>query len=149
MTAVRAIGFDLDHTLAHYDPVPVEQLGFDLTKKKLVEGKGYPREILDLQYDPQWVIRGLVVDRKRGNVLKMDYFNYVSRAYHGLTPLRSDERRRAYRSDRIRLGHENYVSVDTLFHLPRCTSTSASSTSSRSAAASRSTTRSSTRTCAR
>jgi 5'-nucleotidase len=118
MTTVRAIGFDLDHTLAHYDPVPVEELGFDLTKKKLVEGKGYPREILDLQYDPQWVIRGLVVDRKRGNVLKMDYFNFVSRAYHGLTALGGDERRRAYRSDRIRLGHENYVSVDTLFHLP-------------------------------
>jgi HAD superfamily 5'-nucleotidase-like hydrolase len=48
----------------------------------------------------------------------MDYFNFVSRAYHGLTALRSDERGRAYRSDRIRLGHENYVSVDTLFHLP-------------------------------
>ena len=118
MTAIRAIGFDLDHTLAHYDPVPVEELGFDLTKRKLVEEKGYPKEVLDLKYDPQWVIRGLVVDKKRGNVLKMDYFNFVSRAYHGLTPLRSDERGRAYRSDRIRLGHENYVSVDTLFHLP-------------------------------
>ena len=118
MTAIRAIGFDLDHTLAHYDPVPVEELGFDLTKKKLVEEKGYPQEILSLKYDPQWVIRGLVVDKKRGNILKMDYFNFVSRAYHGLTALRSDERRRAYRSDRIRLGHENYVSVDTLFHLP-------------------------------
>jgi HAD superfamily 5'-nucleotidase-like hydrolase len=118
MTKIRAIGFDLDHTLAHYDPVPVETLAFDLTKQKLVEIKGYPREILAFRYDPPWVIRGLVVDRKRGNILKMDYFNFVSRAYHGLTPLRSDERRRAYRSDRIRLGHENYVSVDTLFHLP-------------------------------
>ncbi len=118
LTTIRAIGFDLDHTLAHYDPVPVEELGFDLTKQKLVDMKGYPREILALKYDPQWVIRGLVVDKKRGNVLKMDYFNFVSRAYHGLTALRSDERRRAYRSDRIRLGHENYVSVDTLFHLP-------------------------------
>jgi len=118
MTAIRAIGFDLDHTLAHYDPVPVEELGFDLTKRKLVEEKGYPKEVLDLKYDPEWVIRGLVVDKKRGNVLKMDYFNFVSRAYHGLTALRSDERGRAYRSDRIRLGHENYVSVDTLFHLP-------------------------------
>ena len=118
MTTIRAIGFDLDHTLAHYDPVPVEELGFDLTKRKLVEERGYPSEVLALKYDPQWVIRGLVVDKKRGNVLKMDYFNFVSRAYHGLSPLRSDERRRAYRSDRIRLGHENYVSVDTLFHLP-------------------------------
>jgi HAD superfamily 5'-nucleotidase-like hydrolase len=118
MTKIRAIGFDLDHTLAHYDPVAVETLAFDLTKRKLVETKGYPREILAFPYDPPWVIRGLVVDKKRGNLLKMDYFNFVSRAYHGLTQLRSDERKRAYRSDRIRLGHENYVSVDTLFHLP-------------------------------
>jgi HAD superfamily 5'-nucleotidase-like hydrolase len=35
-----------------------------------------------------------------------------------LTPLRSDERKRAYRTSRVRVGHENYVSVDTLFHLP-------------------------------
>jgi 5'-nucleotidase len=118
MTQIRAVGFDLDHTLAHYDPVPVEELAFDLTKKKLVEAKGYPKEILSFVYDPHFVIRGLVVDKKRGNLLKMDYFNFVSRGTHGLTPLRSEERRRAYRSDRVRLGHENYVSVDTLFHLP-------------------------------
>ncbi|HET7496710.1 MAG TPA: HAD-IG family 5'-nucleotidase, partial [Candidatus Eisenbacteria bacterium] len=84
----------------------------------LVANKGYPTEILDLKYDPNFVIRGLVVDRKRGNLLKMDYFNLVTRGSHGLMPLRSEERRRAYRTSRIRLGHENYVSVDTLFHLP-------------------------------
>jgi HAD superfamily 5'-nucleotidase-like hydrolase len=118
MTQIRAIGFDLDHTLAHYDPQHVEELAFDLTKKKLVDNKKYPREILDLKYDPAFVIRGLVVDKKRGNLLKMDYFNLVTRAFHGLTPLRSEERNRAYKTSRIRLGHENYVSVDTLFHLP-------------------------------
>ena len=118
LTRIRAIGFDLDHTLAHYDPVPVEELAFDITKRKLVEERGYPAEILDLRYDPQFVIRGLVVDKKRGNCLKMDYFNYVARGVHGLSPLRAEERRRAYRSSRIRVGHENYASVDTLFHLP-------------------------------
>ncbi len=118
MSRIRAIGFDLDHTLAHYDPLAVEQLAFDLTKRKLVEVKGYPREILAFEYDPQFVIRGLVVDKKRGNLLKMDYFNFVSRGMHGLSPLRSEDRRRAYRTSRIRVGHENYVSVDTLFHLP-------------------------------
>lgn len=118
MTKVRAIGFDLDHTLAHYDPLPVEELAFDLTKRKLVDGRGYPQAILEFKYDPQWVIRGLVVDKKRGNILKMDYFNFVTRAFHGVNPLRSEERKRSYRSDRIRLGHENYISVDTLFHLP-------------------------------
>ena len=80
MAKIGAIGFDLDHTLAHYDPIPVEELAFDLTKRKLVENKKYPREVLQFQYDPQWVIRGLVVDKKRGNIFKMDYFNFVSRA---------------------------------------------------------------------
>jgi len=118
MTRIRAIGFDLDHTLAHYDPIAVEELAFDLTKQKLVASRGYPREILAMTYDPNFVIRGLVVDKKRGNLLKMDYFNFVTRATHGLTSLRSEERKRAYRSSRVRVGHENYVSVDTLFHLP-------------------------------
>ena len=118
LSKIRAIGFDLDHTLASYDPVPVEELAFDLTKKMLVEVKQYPREILDLKYDPSFVIRGLVVDKKRGNVLKMDYFNFVSRGYHGLKPLRSEQLERAYRTSHIRLSHENYSSVDTLFHLP-------------------------------
>jgi HAD superfamily 5'-nucleotidase-like hydrolase len=118
LSNIRAIGFDLDHTLAHYDPIPVEELAFDLSKQKLVKSKNYPREILDLKYDPTFVIRGLVVDKKRGNLLKMDYFNFVSRGHHGLRELRSEERERAYRSSRIRLSHENYSSVDTLFHLP-------------------------------
>ena len=118
LSNIRAIGFDLDHTLAHYDPVPVEELAFDLTKQKLVSAKQYPKEILDLKYDPSFVIRGLVVDKKRGNLLKMDYFNFVSRGHHGLRELKPEERERAYRSSRIRLSHENYSSVDTLFHLP-------------------------------
>jgi len=118
LSKIRAIGFDLDHTLAHYDPIPVEELAFDLSKQKLVKSKNYPREILDLKYDPTFVVRGLVVDKKRGNLLKMDYFNFVSRGHHGLRELRSEERERAYRSSRIRLSHENYSSVDTLFHLP-------------------------------
>src|SRR5207249_1669153 len=118
LSTICAIGFDLDHTLAHYDPVPVEELAFDLTNQKLAQSRNYPREILDLKYDPTFVIRGLVVDKKRGNLLKMDYFNFVSRGHHGIRELRSEERERAYRSSRIRLGHENYSSVDTLFHLP-------------------------------
>src|SRR5262245_20937898 len=118
LSKIGAIGFDLDHTLAHYDPIPVEKLAFDLTKEKLVQVKGYPREILGLRYDPQYVIRGLVVDKRRGHLLKMDYFNFVTRAVHGFAALTPEELRRTYRSSRIRLSHENYVSVDTLFHLP-------------------------------
>jgi HAD superfamily 5'-nucleotidase-like hydrolase len=118
MATIGAIGFDLDHTLAHYDPVPVERLAFRLTQEKLVAKRGYPKEILAIDYDPEFVIRGLVVDRRRGNLLKMDYHNYVSRAGHGRTLLSPEDRKRVYRRRRIRLSYDAYVSVDTLFHLP-------------------------------
>ncbi len=119
MPSLGAIGFDLDHTLAHYAPIPVETLAFDVTKKKLVERKGYPAVILDYEYDPRFVIRGLVIDKKRGNILKMNYHSYVARAYHGRSELHTEARKRQYHQRPIHLSNTGgYASVDTLFHLP-------------------------------
>lgn len=118
LSSVVAIGFDLDHTLAHYDAVQVERLAFEVTKKKLVEKREYPPETLRLRYDPEFVVRGLVVDKKRGNLLKLDLFKDVTRAFHGRRRLTGDQRRKVYRSRTPRLVAENFVSVDTLFHLP-------------------------------
>ena len=115
---IGAIGFDLDHTLAHYDDLAIEKLAFELTKKKLVEKKGYPAEVLRFKYDPTFVVRGLVVDKLRGNVIKMDYFRYVARAYHGLRRLDAEERARTYNERSPRFAGEGFASVDTLFHLP-------------------------------
>jgi len=117
-SSISAIGFDLDHTLAHYDPLPVERLAFEATVDKLVRARGYPAEIRQYRYDPAYVIRGLVVDRDRGNVLKMDYFNFVTRGFHGRQRLSTQARRETYRAQRFILSHETHVSVDTLFHLP-------------------------------
>jgi 5'-nucleotidase len=118
MTSVQAIGFDLDHTLAHYRGPAVEELAYGLTSRRLVERFGYPEELLRIPYDRKFVIRGLVIDKRRGNILKMDYHNYVSRAYHGLQRLRTEARKAAYRTGRVRMSSDAYVTVDTLFHLP-------------------------------
>jgi HAD superfamily 5'-nucleotidase-like hydrolase len=115
---IGAIGFDLDHTLAGYDPLPIEKLAYELTKRKLVEKKGYPKDVLRYRYDPEFVVRGLVVDKQRGNLIKMDYFRYVGRATHGLTRIPAEERSKLYNERTKRISSENYVSVDTLFHLP-------------------------------
>ncbi len=115
---IAAIGFDLDHTLAHYDALTIEKLAFDLTKRKLVEKKNYPREVLRFRYDPEFVVRGLVVDKTRGNLIKMDYFRYVGRATHGTRRIDSEERARTYNERPTRFSGEQFVSVDTLFHLP-------------------------------
>ncbi|MFH1680662.1 MAG: HAD-IG family 5'-nucleotidase [Candidatus Eisenbacteria bacterium] len=117
LKSIGAIGFDLDHTLAHYDPVPVEDLAFRVTQQRLVRKRGYPAAIASIRYDPEFVIRGLVIDHLRGNILKMDYHNFVTRAFHGRKEL-SREKLGLYRRRRVSLSSKNYSSVDTLFHLP-------------------------------
>jgi len=118
MDSIRAIGFDLDHTLAHYRGPAVEELAYRLTQVRLVERFGYPAALLEVPYEREFVIRGLVVDKRRGHLLKMDYHNYVARAYHGRRLLSTEERKAAYRTGRVRTGSDGYVSVDTLFHFP-------------------------------
>lgn len=43
--------------------------------------------MLNFQYDGTYFCRGLVIDKARGNVLKMDRHKYVRQVYHGFTPL--------------------------------------------------------------
>ena len=49
----------------------LEALSIACTLDKLIKQRGYPEEILKLEYDPTFAVRGLVVDRKHGNILKM------------------------------------------------------------------------------
>jgi len=115
---VEMVGFDMDYTLAIYHARRIEQLSFDLTLSRLVTAFGYPAELGLLQYDHGFVMRGLVVDRHHGNLIKMDRFGSVGRAYHGLSPLAPAECNRLYRNERIRLTTERYAWIDTLFSLP-------------------------------
>jgi HAD superfamily 5'-nucleotidase-like hydrolase len=108
----------MDHTLAIYRKAPFETLAFDEARSKLIERMGYPEEFRTFAYDPAFAIRGLVVDKRRGNILKMDQHNYVVRVFHGLRPLSREERKKAYSQRRIRLSSPTYSSVDTLFSLP-------------------------------
>lgn len=118
LRSIGAVGFDLDYTLAHYRVNEIDHLAFQITQRKLVEQRGHPREILETRFDPEFLVRGLVVDRRRGNVLKMDYHNYVVRAVHGFRALSDVDRKRIYRARRIRTSAKSYASVDTFFHLP-------------------------------
>lgn len=117
LSAIAAIGFDMDHTLALYRDEEFESLCFAMAVENLV-AKGYPPELRDVPYDRAAVIRGLVVDKRLGNILKMDAYGYVARVRHGGRLLDRDERRAAYKRGRIRLGADRYRVVDTLFDLP-------------------------------
>lgn len=118
MDQIEMIGFDMDYTLALYHQAKLEELSIELTLGKLIEKWGYPEAIRGLAYDPQWAIRGLMVDRELGNVFKMDRHSYVGRCYHGYRRLTVEERRRAYGGEKINLSSDRYEWIDTLFGLP-------------------------------
>lgn len=118
MDQIRQVGFDMDYTLLPYRKRSIEELSFRLTAEKLVQKHGYPEAILALRYDPDFVVRGLVVDKRRGNILKMDTHGHIGRVYHGRRALTKDERRDQYRKEKISLSSPRYYWLDTLFALP-------------------------------
>ncbi|HEY4183268.1 MAG TPA: HAD-IG family 5'-nucleotidase [Kofleriaceae bacterium] len=118
MDTIEMIGFDMDYTLALYHQDKLEQLSIELTQNKLIEKHGYSPEIRTLTYDPKWAIRGVMVDRKLGNVFKLDRHSYVGRCYHGFREVDHDQRKAIYRNEKINLSDDRWEWIDTLFGLP-------------------------------
>lgn len=119
MKSITAVGFDLDYTLASYKPATFETLAHDATVDKLVRYFGYPNSLYDLTFDWRYMSRGLVIDKKRGNILKIDRHKYCKLAYHGFKELSRDERMETYNTSNERQEYEEptFGHVDTLFSL--------------------------------
>lgn len=117
---VPIVGFDMDYTLARYRQDRLEALSLEATVGKLI-ARGWPEVLREVQPDPEFAIRGLLVDKQRGNLLKMDRHGYVGRVYHGRTMLERDQRKAIYRSQRVGRERTRFSYVDTLFSLPEVT----------------------------
>ena len=118
MDSIAAVGFDMDHTLAVYNTDNFNHLSFLMAIEALIRDKGYPEEIRAIDWEPEAAVRGLVVDKRLGNLLKIDAYNHVTRARHGRKFLDREERRNRYPRGGIRLGTPRYRVFDTLFDLP-------------------------------
>nr|CAB3498009.1 unnamed protein product [Digitaria exilis] len=119
MRNITAVGFDMDYTLAQYKPETFEALAYYGTIEKLVKDLHYPEELLSWEFDWKYMVRGLVLDKKRGNILKMDRHKYVKVAYHGFKELSKEEKVASYGSTLIRdsFDEPDYALIDTLFSL--------------------------------
>ncbi|MFT6400037.1 MAG: HAD superfamily 5'-nucleotidase-like hydrolase [Bradymonadia bacterium] len=115
--AINWIGFDMDYTLGVYNQTEFDRLCHALTMERMVERYGYPEAIRAIVYDGSFAIRGLVVDRKLGHILKVDAHGHVVKACHGLTPM-PREAAEEYRKDPPELSERRYDILDTLFGLP-------------------------------
>ena len=72
MESIAAIGFDMDHTLAVYKTESFNHLTFNMAIEALIRDKSYSEKIRDVVWEPAGAIRGLCVDKKLGNLLKID-----------------------------------------------------------------------------
>lgn len=94
----------------------MDRLSVDATVDKLV-ARGYPAWLKDLDYPLDFPIRGLLIDKKLGNVLKMNRFKIVRRGYHGLRELSRDEIRALYYERKVRHKSSRFHWIDTLYGL--------------------------------
>ncbi|XP_054155583.1 5'-nucleotidase domain-containing protein 1-like, partial [Oppia nitens] len=80
------IAIDMDNTLVKYQLNNSLQLTHTILQDILVDRYGYPADIKQ-QFQPKFNQKGLVVDKRRGNILKLDANYRVMVAKHGFTDL--------------------------------------------------------------
>lgn len=79
------VGFDLDNTLLRYKIADMVQLEYEALARFLVDSKGYAGDALLRPHTEQldFLQRGLILDLRRGNVLKVAADGFIRRAAHG------------------------------------------------------------------
>jgi HAD superfamily 5'-nucleotidase-like hydrolase len=116
MSGIAWVGFDMDYTLAIYNQKEMDELSIKATIEKLV-ARGYPELVRTMQYSTAFPVRGLLIDKRFGHILKMNRYKFVTKGYHGLRELAKDELRQLYHSKKIRPATPRYHWIDTLYAL--------------------------------
>ncbi|XP_031395534.1 5'-nucleotidase domain-containing protein 4 isoform X2 [Punica granatum] len=113
LRSISAIGYDMDYTLMHYNVMAWEGRAYDYCMENL-RNMGFPVD--GLAFDPDLVIRGLVIDKERGNLVKADRFGYVKRAMHGTRMLSTRAVSEIYGRELVDLRKETrWEFLNTLF----------------------------------
>lgn len=121
MKQIAAIGFDMDYTLVRYDSEAFEETTYKEMQKKLIEIKNYPKVVGDLKFSFNLAIRGLVVDKPHGNILKLSTYSKVKHAFHGTSEMDFKNQQKIYQGLVIDLNDsERFSIVDTTFSIAYC-----------------------------
>ncbi|CAL4950769.1 unnamed protein product [Urochloa decumbens] len=113
LRSISVIGYDMDYTLIHYNVMAWEGRAYDYGMDNL-KSMGFPVD--DLKFDPDLVIRGLVIDKEKGNLVKPDRFGYIKRAMHGTQMLSTPSVSEIYGREFVDLRKESrWEFLNTLF----------------------------------
>ena len=116
MSGIAWVGFDMDYTLAIYNQKEMDELSIRATIEKLI-ARGYPEFIRTIPYSTEFPVRGLLIDKRFGHILKMNRYKLVTKGYHGLRELDKSELRQLYHSKKIRPATPRFHWIDTLYAL--------------------------------
>lgn len=117
MKQIKVIGFDMDHTLVRYHSDRFEELTFHTSIDKLISDKDYPQEIKNFKFDFQKAIRGLILDKTNGNLLKVSLYNKIKNTYHGTKELSYKQQVQIYKGSAVDISDPQYMSIDTAFSI--------------------------------
>ena len=120
MKKIKYIGLDMDHTLIRYQTQHFETLVYRLVVAHLIKEKRYPQAIEKFIFHFDDAIRGLVIDSKNGNILKLNRYGAIRDSYHGTNRIDYAEQKQFYRSTYVDLNDNNYMVVDTSFSIAFC-----------------------------
>lgn len=121
MKQIAAIGFDMDYTLVRYHSEAFEEMTYHAIISKLISVKKYPELISTLKFQFDLAIRGLVIDKPLGNILKLSTYSKVKHAYHGLKEMDYKDQQKIYQGLTIDLNDSSrYAIVDTTFSISYC-----------------------------
>lgn len=96
------IGFDLDHTVCRYKLDNLSALIYSTLCRYLIEKKGYDKEVLrPFDKGQDFLLKGLMLDMKRGNLLKVGKSGTILRASHGTKMMSLAKIREVYGTNRL------------------------------------------------
>jgi len=111
----------MDYTLAQYKSPAFDLLAYEGAIEKLITRLNYPASLRSSkQFDESLWSRGLIIDTRRGNFLKIDRHKYVRVAQHGFNKMTSENRKATYsRTFNVTpfFSESYYKDVDTLFQM--------------------------------
>jgi HAD superfamily 5'-nucleotidase-like hydrolase len=118
---IAAIGFDMDYTLVRYHSEAFEEMTYQEIKKKLRADYHYPKEVSALSFQFDLAIRGLVIDKPNGNILKLSTYSKVKQVFHGTQEMDFKVQQKTYLGLTIDLNDTSrFAIVDTTFSIAYC-----------------------------
>jgi HAD superfamily 5'-nucleotidase-like hydrolase len=114
MRSIKAIGYDMDYTLVHYRVEDWERRAYEYMKRHFLEA-GWPVDALE--FEPNRVARGLIIDRDKGNLIKANRFGFIKKAMHGTQDMDFEGQRETYSRTIVDLHDRRWVFLNTLFSL--------------------------------